>query len=245
MRRFLGTLRRSGNLESVTAVTYGLYPGERRQLALLPNVRVVEGRHDGHPAQLRLRDFQAVIEQWPADTPVAYWDAADVLFQAPLAPLWELVQQFPDRLLAATEGIVFAESDGVREWAETITDTSSRASALELLTRSPVINAGFAAGTARAMLRYLRATHDILHSPAFYGSTDWGDQTAMNLYCHSHPDAWQEISDAWNYCLCGHGPRDYRIDLSGRSERLDGHPLYVVHGNGHKLDPWNLVHLTA
>jgi hypothetical protein len=71
-RRFLATLRGSGNAEQVTAVGYGLYPSEQNLLAWAVGVEVVSGPHDGHPAARRLRDFQGVVARWPEDTPVAY-----------------------------------------------------------------------------------------------------------------------------------------------------------------------------
>ena len=95
------------------------------------------------------------------------------------------------------------------------------------------------------MLRYLKEANRLLHSPALWGSSDWGDQTAMNLYCRSNPHAWREIASGWNYCLAGRGPRDYRVSPEGRTERLDGERLHVAHGAAGNLRHWDLVHLTA
>ncbi len=244
-RRFIRSLRREGNLETVTAVTYGLRPSERRSLALLPGVEVVAALSDGHPARRRLRDFQQVMATWPADTPVAYWDAGDVVFQDRIAPLWNLVRANPDRLLVAAESIVFQEGNVNWWWVETIHDADARARSLALLKGCQVFNAGFAAGTARAMLRYLKEAQRIVNSPANHGSTDYGDQTTMNIFCRSNPDVWMEIPSGWNYTLCGRGPRDYRVSLDGQTERLDGEPLHVVHGAGGTLKRWDLIHLTA
>ncbi|MFO0958385.1 MAG: glycosyltransferase family 2 protein [Isosphaeraceae bacterium] len=245
IKRFLRSLRAEGNPEVVTAVTSGLYPSERRRLAGLPGVEVVVAPNDGHPARQRLRDFQPVIARWPAETPVAYWDAADVVFQARIAPLWDLVRRDPDRLLAATEAIPFRESITFKYWTYTIQDPQARARAEELFRDHDTINSGFGAGTARAMLRYLKAANRLLNSPALAGTGDWGDQTAMNLYCRSHPDRWREVPRGWNYCLVGLGPAHYRVGEDGRTSRLDGQPLHVVHGAGKTLKPWDLVHLTA
>src|SRR5262249_16972493 len=91
-RQFARPLRASGNPERVTAVAYGLYPSERARLASLPGVEVVAiPGDDVRPAIRRLKDLQGVISGWPEDTPAAYWDAGDVLFQGRLAGLWDEV----------------------------------------------------------------------------------------------------------------------------------------------------------
>jgi hypothetical protein len=95
------------------------------------------------------------------------------------------------------------------------------------------------------MRRYLQGAEQLLNSSAIQGSSDWGDQTAMNLYCHSNPDTWREIPSGWNYCLVGLSPKDYQFGLDGQTQRLDGDPLYVVHGAGGTLRRWDLRHLSA
>ncbi len=245
VRRFLRTLRNEGNRETVTAVTSGLRASERTILARKPGIEVFVAPNDGHPARQRLRDFQQVMASWPEDTPVAYWDAGDVVFQDRLNPLWDLVRAHPDHLLAVTEVVTYCTSTLNLGWAETIQDPEARARALGLLQDCNIINSGFAAGTARAMLHYLREADRLLNSPALHGTSDFGDQTAMNLYCRSNPHAWLEIPRGWNYCLTGLSPRDYRVSPDGRTKRLDGEPLHVVHGAGGNLRRWDLVHLTA
>jgi hypothetical protein len=243
--RFLRTLRSEGNPETVTAVTSGLRPNERRILSRKSGVEVFVAPNDGHPALRRLRDFQQVLASWPADSPVAYWDAGDVVFQDRIAPLWELVRANPDHLLVVPEAVPYRQSPVNLGWVVSIRDPEARARAVDLLKDKDVINAGFAAGTVRAMIRYLKEANRLLNSSALFGSTDWGDQTAMNLYCRSNPHAWLKIPGGWNYCLAGRGPREYRVSPEGRTERLDGEPLHVVHGAGGTLRRWDLVHLTA
>ncbi len=73
---------------------------------------------------------------------------------------------------------------------------------------------------------------------------DWGDQPAMNLYCHAYPDRWKAILSGWNYSLAGQDPWKYRIAPDGRTERVDGQPVQVVHGNAGslrwlELSPWS------
>ena len=60
---------------------------------------------------------------------------------------------------------------------------------MALLKGRHTLNSGFAAGTAGTMLRYLKEADRLLNSPALWGTSDWGDQTAMNLYCRRNPDA--------------------------------------------------------
>jgi hypothetical protein len=244
-RRFIRTLRAQGNDEIVTAVTYSLRPRERRSLARMPGVEVVAASNDGHPARRRLRDFQHVIATWPAETPVAYWDAGDVVFQDRIAQIWNLVRANPDRLLVVAEAIVFQEGNVNWWWVETIDDVHARARSLALLKGCRVFNGGFAAGTARAVLHYLKEADRLVNSPELFGSTDYGDQTVMNIYCHSNPQRCLEIGSGWNYTLCGRGPGDYRVHPDGQTERLDGEPLHVAHGAAGTLKRWDLAHLTA
>jgi hypothetical protein len=233
-RQFLATLRARGNPEAVTAVAYGLYPGERARLeAMGVEVVAVADRGIG-PAAQRLRDFARVLERWPWDTPVAYWDAGDVLFQGRLAPLWELVRAHPDRVLAAREPVDIGASPAIGPWTAAVRDPIARRRAFELLSTAPFVNSGFAAGTARALLDYGRAGYRLLET-ALAGVGPWGDQLALNWYLHENPALWLEVPDAWNYCLCCRDPRTFRLHGDGRVESLLGAPVYVVHGNGRTL----------
>jgi hypothetical protein len=232
-RLFLRSLRASGNTETVTAVVYDLYPGEIAALAAIPGVEIVARPSLGEsPAARRIHDFQDVIARWPGNTPVAYWDAGDVLFQARLQPLWDLVSGDPDRLLVVREPVTFDDIDVVRSWVGSVQDLEARRRILDLFSANPVINAGFAAGTARALLHYFREAVLIRASNDLRGSTDWGDQTAMNYYCHTNPDAWSEIPVGWNFCLYGRRARNGPRHLI---ESLDGSPVYVAHGNAGSL----------
>jgi hypothetical protein len=237
-RQFIPTLRASGNREPVTALAYGLHPGERARLEAA-GVEVVSIPNNGiSPCIRRIRDFAEVVARWPEETPVAYWDAGDVLFQGRLALLWDLVRAHPDRLLLAREPVGIAESPLVVKWTETITDPVARHRAFELLSTNPYLNAGFAAGTARAFARHLPEVRRLLHSAAIAGTRDWGDQTAMNIYCHANPDAWHEIPDQWNYCMAMRDPRTYRIRPDGRIERPGGDPVRVIHATAGALAHW-------
>lgn len=235
-RQFLRSLRATGNSEPVTAVVYGLHPSERSLLAAQRDTEVIALPGNGvSPALRRLHDFQRVIARWPADTPVAYWDAGDVLFQGSIAPLWELVGGHPESLLAVRESMGHPQNHVIVSWTEKIRDADSRRRAFDLLSARPFLNSGFAAGTARAMLRYLREGDRLLNSPALFGVGPWGDQVAMNLFCHSSPQAWHEVPDSWNYSLAARDAREFRRLRDGRIEAVDGTPVHVLHGNAGTL----------
>jgi hypothetical protein len=235
-RQFLGSLRGAGNPEAVTVVAYGLYPSEQARLAALPSVTVVpRPRARALPPVRRLRDFQEVLAGWPRDTPVAYWDAGDVLFQGPLTPLWGIVRTHPGRLLAVREPTGYPANSAVAAWTLSISDAAARRQALDLLAHSPFLNSGFSAGTAGTLLAYLRSADHLLHSPALQGTTDWGDQMALNLYCHLNPHAWLEVEEGWNYCIHDRAPREIRVTPEGRVVSARGTPIHVVHGNAHSL----------
>ncbi|RUL87840.1 glycosyltransferase family 2 protein [Tautonia sociabilis] len=247
LRRFVGSFRRAGNTETITAFASGLYPSERRLLAATPGIELEVVPDDLHPAKGRLRDFRPVVERWPEDTPVAYWDAGDTFFQARISPLWDLVRAHPDRLLAVLEVLTFRQTapGGSYSWLTSIHDEASRRHWLDLLLDRQVINGGFAAGTARVFARYLDAAWTLHESDSLRGSTDFGDQTAMNAHLYSHPDSWLPIPSGWNYVLVGLPPGSFRVRSDGWTDRLDGQPLQVVHGAGRTLAAWDLVHLTS
>ena len=233
--RFLGSLRASGNREPVTALAYGLHPSEVRRLAA-DGVEVVAFPNNGtSPAIRRLRDFQGVIARWPDETPVAYWDAGDILFQGRLGPLWNLVRAHPDVLLAVREPAGYPESPAIVDWTGQIIDPEARRRTFEILSTHPFLNSGFVAGSARALMRYLREGDRLIHSSELRGLGHWGDQVALNLFCHAQPQVWREIPEAWNYCLVFRDARQFRVGPDGRTDRSDGQPVHVVHGNGGSL----------
>jgi hypothetical protein len=235
-RRFLRSLRRAGNPETVTVVAYGLYPSERARLAALPGVEVIPlPTSRTLPPVRRLRDFQAVLERWPAATPVAYWDAGDVVFQGRLSGVWDTVRRHPDRLLAVREPTGYPRNPAVAAWTLSIADPDARARAFRLLSRRPFLNSGFAAGAARTLLTYFREAQRLRESPALRGTSDWGDQTALNLYCHLNPEAWLEVEEGWNYCVHARRPGEVHVDADGRVVSTRGTPIHVVHGNAHSM----------
>ncbi len=234
--RFLRSLRAAGNDEWVTAVCYGLFPGQRRALERMKRVQVLAippGVRS--PAILRLRDFQTVVATLDPAAPVAYWDAADVWFQASLQPLWSTVAAHPGKVLAVREPFSHPQNPAVAEWTLTIRHARARERAFDLLSRNPFLNSGFAAGSAEAMLRYLRYGDRLLHGPLLKGTLDWGDQLTFNLYCHTNPETWQEVGEEWNYCLCGRPKGEVYRRHDGRFVSPAGRPIYVVHGNARTL----------
>jgi hypothetical protein len=235
-RRFLRSLRDHGNPERVTAVGYGLYPSESTVLSALPEVEVHSLPFNGvMPPVRRLQDFQTVLERWPAETPVAYWDAGDVVFQSELKPLWDTVRAHPGKLLAVREPTGHPDNPAVAAWTLSITNAEARERAFRLLSERPFLNSGFAAGTAGTLLGYLREALRLLRSPALRGTTDWGDQTALNLYCHLNPEVWHEAEEGWNYCVHDRWPGELRIAPNGRVTSTRGTPIHAVHGNAHSL----------
>ena len=186
------------------------------------------------PAACRLRDFQSVIRRLDEYTPVAYWDAGDVVFQSPLRPLWQLIEANPGKLLAVREPFAHPENSAVADWTIGIEEPESRRRVFELLSSRPYLNSGFAAGNASTLLDYLREA-DRLRSTTLRGSSDWGDQTALNLYCHTHEGQWLEINEGWNYCLCGRPLHEVHMRADGKIASRTGTPVHVVHGNAGTL----------
>jgi hypothetical protein len=236
-RQFLPSLRASGNREPLFTVAYGIYPSERARLRAA-GIEVKAMPANGAAAALRrLRDFQDVIADWPQDTPVAFWDAGDVLFQGSLAPLWDLVRAHPDQLLVVREPVAIGTSPVIGPWTDYIRDPAVRGHTRALLATNPFINAGFAAGTVRAVQAYLRAGDRLLNT-ILKGVLHWGDQVAMGHYLHNSPSIWREIPDGWNYCMIFRNPSTYRVRADGMVESRDGMPIRVIHGNGRTLEPW-------
>jgi hypothetical protein len=243
---FLRTLRAYGNREVVTAVVYGLYPSEQQQLRGLPGVEVVPLPVNGvMPPIRRLADFQQVIRDWPDDTPVAYWDAGDVVFQSSLAELWQLTQQHRHKLLAVSEPRGYPDNKAVAGWTLSIANPLARQSAFELFSRNPFLNSGFAAGTAVAMRSYFQAAARLRDSAALAGTADWGDQTALNLYCHSQSDGWVEIDEGWNYCLHDRDRGEAYVRPDGRIASREGTPIFAAHGNARSLYKLELSHAVS
>ena len=184
------------------------------------------------------------MASWPADTPVAYWDAADVVFQDRIAPLWDLVRAHPDQLLAVTECHPVPRKHDLPEVDRDDLDPEARDRAIGLFKEARQSTPGSRPGLPGPC----SATYRGRQAPELAGDDgtgDWGDQTAMNLYCRSNPDTWVEIPSGWNYCLVGLPPGHFRVSPDGRTERLDGEPLHAAHGAGGYFKPWDLVHLTA
>ena len=234
--QFLRSLRLSGNDESVTVVGYGLTREQERWLSGATNVDYLPLPATGRfPGRTRMKDFQRVLRRLPANRPVAYWDAGDCIFQGSLEPLWKLVRENRRRVLCCAEGANHPEDASIVRWTSTIRDAAAREFVFRLLSTNTYLNSGFAACTAGVMLRLFRNTHRIRNSSLLDGTTNPGDQTAFNYYCHTNPNRWREISCGWNYCLCHRTSQDVFINKEGFFKSSDGTTIHVVHGNANSF----------
>jgi hypothetical protein len=213
-----------------------LYPSEQQRLQRVPRLSAVFRPDNGlFVGRQRLRVFRDVLGSMPSEAFVAYWDAGDVIFQGRLEPLWEIVQTNPGKVLAVREPASHPENPYVARWTQGIADPRARRHAQELLFNNPFLNAGFMAGTARSLLNYCRTVAGWYDGPTLAGSSDPGDQIALNLYCHSNPDNWLEVSESWNYTLALRERRVVYRDENGTFVDARGLPIHVVHGNGNTL----------
>jgi glycosyltransferase involved in cell wall biosynthesis len=234
--QFLSSLRQSGNNVPVIAIGYGLYPSEAARISRLPNVKFVGEAADGSMVPIRrLHSFAEVTRRLPAQTPVAYWDVADVVFQKSLEPLWSEVRQQPNKLRAVIEPKSYPYNRIIRPWSLSIEDMQSRSKVFELLKANPFLNSGFAASTAATLTRYFDEAHRMRHGRELKGSSDWGDQMCLNVYCHTRPRDWQPISQMWNYCVHDRPPGYVVLNLQGKVSDVERNEIAVVHGNARSL----------
>jgi hypothetical protein len=235
-KQFLQSLRANGNKELVKAVAYGLYPSEQQRLRRLPSVEFEFLPFNGAmPPVRRLADFAGLAAQLASETLVAYWDVADVIFQDSLSDLWQEVTRSPDRLLAVKEPIGYPHNQVIPAWSLSIRSPSHRAYAFRLLRENVFLNSGFAAGTAAIMRRYFERASQMLAGHELNGTTDWGDQMALNIYCHSQPNLWRAVDQRWNYCVHDRPAGMVSVNPKGRIETRNGDRVSVAHGNARSL----------
>lgn len=240
--QFLRSLRASGNNETVFAAVYGLYPSELRRLEKLKNVHLFPSPSNGQMAPIRrLYDFSEIAAQLPGDTPIAYWDVADVIFQTDLGPLWDEVRRHPNQIGAVIEPKSYPENEIVIPWTFSISDPFFRQQTFDLLKNAPFLNSGFAAGTASAMTRYFRDAHRMRFGPELSGSTDWGDQMCLNRYCHFDASRWWALNQGWNYCIHDRPEGEVWVTASGEvmSGRIGRVP--IAHGNARSLRQFSIL----
>ena len=240
---FLRMLRASGNKQEVIAVGYGLYPSERRLLSSCRRVRVINRASNGQmPPVRRLTEFAAVTKTLHPKLPVAYWDASDVVIQDRLDPLWGMTQEHPNKIFAVREPMGHPGNAAIVGWTHSIEHPAMRQRAFELFSKHPFLNSGFSAGTAGAMHRYFIKAARLRNSAELRGTTDWGDQAAFNLYCHSDPQRWKEISERWNYCVHDRPVGEVQVQPDGRITCRSGTPIVAAHGNARSLTKLAIVH---
>jgi glycosyltransferase involved in cell wall biosynthesis len=235
-QQFLPSLRASGNAETVFVVGYGLSPSDQRRLARLLGVHcVLHSRSKVGVPIRRLHDFQSILDELPQHAVAAYWDAGDVVFQGRLEPLWQEAAAHPAKVLVAKEPISFLDNTAMRNWTLSIKSPEHRHRAWQLMSNAPVLNGGFAAGSIAALKHYFAEAHRLRHSAEMHGSSDWGDQVAMNLYCLNEPERARITSEGWNYCLAARAPGEVYVTRDGRIASTHGVPIQAVHGNGGSL----------
>jgi hypothetical protein len=248
-RFFLATYAATGNQLPITVFAYGMSPAQLHLLEGHPLVARVFARPPGSlsPAIRRVSDFQHVLAQWSPTTPVALWDAGDVLFQQRIDDLWETVRAHPTQLLAVREPATYPRNALLGVWAIRVPDHSLRREVFRVLANRPHFNSGFLAGSVSAFLPYLRFAERFLKVTRL-ARDPWSDQIALNWYCHSRPGRWAEIDERWNYCLAHRRPKilqrrrrhdadwDLRLANLPRFVTEQGKTIAVVHGNGSTLE---------
>lgn len=234
--QFLKTLRAHGNQQLVTAVGYGLYPTERRRIESLDRVQLDWQSYNGQMVPVRrVADFARHLVGVDPRTPVAYWDVADVVFQDSLDDLWQAVRATPDRLLAVVEPKGYPHNQVIPAWSLSIRNPRHRHQAFELLKRNPFLNSGFAAGSASTLRQYFQSATEMRQGPELTGTTDWGDQMGLNLYCHKQPHLWKPVDQRWNYCVHDRTRGEVQVTPQGRIVSRTGSRISVVHGNARSL----------
>ena len=243
--QFLKTLRAHGNRQQVTAVAYGLYPTECRRIESLDRVTLDWQSYNGQMVPVRrVADFARHLAGVDPRTPIAYWDVADVVFQDSLDDLWRAVRATPDRLLAVAEPKGYPHNQVIPAWSLSIHDPRYAQQAFELLKHNPFLNSGFAAGTAASLRQYFQAATQMRSGPELTGTTDWGDQMGLNMYCHQHPQRWQPIDPRWNFCVHDRAPGEVRVTPQGKIMSRSGARISVAHGNARSLRQFAILRKT-
>lgn len=236
VERFLATLRSSGNTNvTVHAVTYGLRNKDIAKLESFADVICYQLPYSTEPVcKSRMRGFQVPLNSLNPATPVAYWDAGDVLFQGSLDPLWQTVRENSQRLLVTEEPPPWSKNPGHQAWINHIHDPTHRATVLGLLGGKQIINGGFIGGTAGRLKTYFERAARLSDGPLL-GAGGGADQVTLNFCKYQLPKDFMVVDDVWNYCLLGRSGRDCKV-RNGRYVRVsDGKPVAVVHGNSQSL----------
>lgn len=243
--QFLKTLRAHGNRQQVTAVAYGLYPTECRRIESLDRVTLDWQSYNGQMVPVRrVADFARHLAQVDPRTPIAYWDVADVVFQDSLDDLWQSVRATPERLLAVVEPKGYPHNQVIPAWSLSIHDPRYAQQAFELLKHNPFLNSGFAAGSAASLRQYFQAATQMRQGPELTGTSDWGDQMGLNMYCHQHPHRWQPVDPRWNFCVHDRAPGEVRVTPQGQIVSRSGARISVAHGNARSLRQFSLLRKT-
>jgi hypothetical protein len=242
VHQFMHSLRVWGNRTQVLAVGYGLYPSEINRLSRLPHLQLIAKPANGQMVPVRrLTDFAEITKSLPPHAPVAYWDVGDVVFQTNLEPLWNEIRRQPDLVRAVIEPKSYPHNAIIPAWSLSIRDPYHRDHVFGLLKRNGFLNSGFAAGGSRAMHAYFEAASRMLVGPELTGTSDWGDQMCLNLYCHSHPQRWAPIHQGWNFCVHDRPNGEVVVQPDGTIWSRQIGRIPVAHGNARSLRQFSLL----
>ena len=236
IRQFLQRLRHSGNWHKVHAVTFGMRRKHLRDLTGLEGVELHAFPFvTKNIPRARLTGFQLPLSKMCPKTPVAYWDAGDVLFQASLEPLWESIRTLPDKLQVVEEPWPFEKNGAQRHWINMIEDEVTRRNAHDLSTGKSVVNGGFIAGRAGQLLDYFRKAAAL--AVGEMKGVGGGDQVILNYCYRSDPNAFHIADNTWNYCLFGRSSAECKVSEQNHQfiDLVNDRVVAVVHGNGGSL----------
>lgn len=201
----------------VRILDYGLSTAQRYYLehegaAVVPCVK------DGHVAVVRFRDLARDLRAHPYRQVLAA-DGGDIIFQADIAPLFELS---PDRFRAVPEDLNSGFDLFLREeyFSRQTIAAIRRATALR-----PQINAGFILGPRRAFLSLCDTIGREIRDPTAFGP----DQLIVNMVLHE--SGYLPLPRGYNFVIAT-SKEEFEIENGIFRFRDSLEPIPVVHNAG-------------